>query len=107
MKQDTQKSIFRSRRSLKKEIETLNQLLAESKDREKVWENRYDEVLAYRYQEGNDYKKGVKELQKKVRDIICSNYWANDITEYMKKELFGANGKITKAFFEAFRGYDL
>ena len=51
-----------------------------------------------------DVNKIIRELEKEVEDIICSGYWGNDITKYMKSCMFGLpNGKLTIAFYDARR----
>lgn len=42
----------------------------------------------------------LNELYKEIENEICSGYWRNDISTYMKAALFGANGKIRALFCE-------
>lgn len=50
----------------------------------------------------DDINKIIRELEKEVEGIICSGYWRNDITGYMKRSMFGLpNGKLSIAFYEA------
>ena len=49
-----------------------------------------------------DINKIIRELENEVENIICSGYWRNDITGYMKSNIFGLpNGKLSVAFYEA------
>lgn len=50
----------------------------------------------------DDVNKIIRELENNVENIICSGYWRNDITGYMKRNIFGLpNGKVSIAFYEA------
>lgn len=50
----------------------------------------------------DDVNKIIRELEIEVENIICSGYWRNDISGYMKRNIFGLpNGKVSIAFYDA------
>ena len=73
-------------------------LLKELKTKLLTRKSKKTEEVVY----ADDVNKVIRELEKEVENIICSGYWGNDITGYMKRNIFGLpNGKVSIAFYDA------
>ena len=73
------------------------QQLQAAEERLKALEKEQDESIKHN-------KEVLKKLYQDVENTFMSNYWSGDITQYMRKEMFGGHyAKITKLFNEALR----
>lgn len=66
----------------------------------KEWKNWVAERVKSRKRYNADV---LWEFAQAISEVAQSNYWKNDVSEIMKRDVFrlGGNSKITKLYFEA------